>query len=70
MPNAPSAAPHLDRIGLCRTCVHHRLIQSSKGSTFYLCMLSERDPRFPKYPPLPVVQCDGYLLSAVNDDDH
>ena len=45
--------------GLCATCVHRRLV-SSQRSVFLLCGLSETDPRFPRYPPLPVVACDGY----------
>lgn len=45
--------------GLCATCVHRRLIASTR-STFLLCGLAEVDPRFPRYPPLPVVECGGY----------
>jgi 3-isopropylmalate/(R)-2-methylmalate dehydratase small subunit len=33
---------------------------SARGSRFYLCRLSFRDPRFPRYPPIPVVRCAGY----------
>jgi hypothetical protein len=46
--------------GLCATCGHVRLVESAKGSTFVLCMLSNTDSRFPKYPRLPVVACTGY----------
>jgi hypothetical protein len=46
--------------GLCTTCVHARVITSSKGSEFYLCQLSFSDPRFARYPRLPVLACDGY----------
>ncbi|MCA1554416.1 MAG: hypothetical protein LC737_08560 [Chloroflexi bacterium] len=60
MRNALSPSLGADSVGLCRTCLNHRVITSSKGSNFYLCALSERDPRFPKYPRLPVVRCDGY----------
>jgi hypothetical protein len=49
-----------DRIGLCRSCRHAEVIPSSKGSTFYLCTLSATDPRFRRYPALPVVSCIGY----------
>ncbi|HEY6060719.1 MAG TPA: hypothetical protein VIV10_09040 [Gemmatimonadales bacterium] len=31
-----------------------------RGSTFYRCALAETDPRFVRYPPLPVVNCPGY----------
>jgi hypothetical protein len=46
--------------GLCATCAHMRLITSDRGSVFYLCELSKTDPRFPKYPQLPVLSCSGY----------
>ena len=49
-----------DRVGLCKDCVFSRIIESAKGSRFYLCRLSETDRRFPKYPPLPVMNCTGY----------
>jgi len=46
--------------GLCADCVHAKIIASSKGSEFLLCQLSQSDPRFPKYPRLPVLSCSGY----------
>jgi hypothetical protein len=49
-----------DRVGLCASCQHAEVIPSSKGSTFYLCKLSAVDPRFPRYPALPVISCVGY----------
>lgn len=50
--------------GLCASCVESRRITSDKGSTFWYCRLAERDPSFPKYPPLPVLSCRGYSASA------
>ena len=55
------------RVGLCASCVHANRITSSKMSIFYLCRLSETDPRFPKYPALPVLECDGYQRIASTD---
>ena len=46
--------------GLCDRCAHVQLVTSAKGSTFYLCRLSVSDPRFPRYPPLPVLDCAGF----------
>jgi hypothetical protein len=46
--------------GLCSDCLHARLLESARGSIFILCNLSFTDPRFPKYPRLPVLSCDGY----------
>ena len=48
------------RVGLCRTCRHHRRVEARKGSVFYLCRRSVEDPEYPKYPPLPVLRCLGY----------
>ena len=45
--------------GLCAECEHLRLL-SSKTSTFVRCALAEEDPRFVRYPPLPVRACPGY----------
>ena len=46
--------------GLCASCAHAQPVESSRGSVFVLCRLSLTDARFPKYPRLPVVACDGY----------
>lgn len=46
--------------GLCGSCMNARIIESRRGSRFYMCELSRVDPAFPKYPPLPVVRCSGY----------
>jgi hypothetical protein len=49
--------------GLCATCQHAKVLTNDRGSTFYRCGLSITDPRFPKYPRLPVVTCDGYAAN-------
>jgi hypothetical protein len=46
--------------GLCATCTHAHSIASSKGTTFIRCNLSFTDPRFPRYPTLPILTCSGY----------
>jgi len=48
------------RVGLCADCAHARIVRSARGSEFYLCELSFADKRFPRYPPLPVLRCEGY----------
>ena len=56
-----SPQPSADaRIGLCATCEHKRRVESDRGSVFFRCALADTDPRFAKYPRLPVLQCDGY----------
>ena len=49
--------------GLCATCVNCRVIRARR-SVFYMCEVSFRDNRFPRYPRLPVVQCGGYAPGA------
>ena len=41
-------------------CRNARIVESRRGSRFWLCALSRVDPRFPKYPRLPVLACAGY----------
>lgn len=48
------------RAGLCGACVHARTVVSGRGSVFWLCGRAATDPRFRKYPPLPVVRCPGF----------
>jgi hypothetical protein len=54
-----SAAPS----GLCDTCAHARRVASARGSAFILCARSKDDPRFPKYPRLPMIRCAGFESS-------
>ena len=54
--------------GLCATCRHSRIVQTRRGSTFRLCGRSATDPRFPRYPNLPVVRCVGFEPAAERPD--
>jgi hypothetical protein len=54
---------------LCETCAAMREVITPKASRFLLCQLSRTDPAFPKYPPQPVVWCDGYRLRETNEQD-
>jgi hypothetical protein len=47
-------------VGLCATCRYARIIENRRGSRFWLCARSRIDERFPRYPPLPVIQCAGH----------
>lgn len=63
-PISPEERRLLERLcappGLCATCERLRILASSR-SVFVRCGLAETDPRFPRYPPLPVRVCPGYL---------
>jgi hypothetical protein len=54
----PDADP---RVGLCADCIHARPLPHPRGGpAYWRCALAERDPRFPKYPRLPVLRCAGH----------
>ena len=57
------------RVGLCAHCGYAKTIVSAKGSRFTLCNKSQEDPRFPKYPRLPVLACSGYVAEAAPEPD-
>jgi hypothetical protein len=50
-----------ERVGLCLTCQFSRVIVNDRGTRFYFCERSKTDPRFPRYPALPIVTCAGYV---------
>ena len=52
--------------GLCDSCRHQRIVRNTRGSQFSLCERSRSDPRFPRYPRLPVTRCDGYEEGTSN----
>jgi hypothetical protein len=58
--NEPPDAGQAAAWGLCAACVHRITITSDRGSVFVQCGLAKVDPRFRKYPPLPVIACAGY----------
>ena len=66
-PEDPAAtAAELRRVGLCARCRHARRVVSAKGSVFFMCQLAARDPRFSKYPRLPVLSCPGHESGTPN----
>lgn len=63
--------PSRDRkqASLCTDCVHARRVESARRSVFFLCELSLTDPRFPKYPRLPILSCSGYARGTIRRPD-
>lgn len=55
-------------MGLCASCRHVRRTGNRRGSVFYLCTLAGSDPRFRRYPPLPVLSCAGYERDTGRDE--
>ncbi|MCK6446784.1 MAG: hypothetical protein L6Q99_10365 [Planctomycetes bacterium] len=60
-PDLPANLPHVARASLCARCRHVQFVESAKGSVFLLCGLAKSDPRFPKYPPQPLLACRGFV---------
>ena len=53
--------------GLCASC-RHLLVLRSRRSAFVRCGRAADDPRFARYPPLPVAFCGGYEGQEEEDD--
>ena len=60
MPPMTTQPPVDDPVGLCAHCLHARRHVSARGSVFWQCALAQRDPRFARYPRLPMRSCAGY----------
>ena len=57
----PVAGGHTpETAGLCAHCAHVRPVTTDRGSVFLRCAYATIDPRFAKYPRLPVRACAGY----------
>jgi len=52
--------------GLCAACRHGRQTGNKRGSSFWLCERSATDPRFVRYPQLPVLACPGFELRSAD----
>jgi hypothetical protein len=46
--------------GLCDRCRHQQIVRNTRGSAFSLCLRSRSDPAYPRYPRVPVLECDGF----------
>jgi len=58
-----------DRAGLCASCRFAAVVTSSRGSSFYMCTLSQTNSAFRRYPVLPVLQCAGYQRNPADLPD-
>jgi hypothetical protein len=55
----PGPGNDLPRAGLCNSCRYAEILRSPR-SVFLRCGRAADDPRYPRYPGLPVVACDGW----------
>ena len=63
----PAVDPR-DPVGLCRSCAFARLV-STPRSTFWLCRRSATDPRYERYPRLPIRFCPGWTAGEPGAPD-
>ena len=49
-----------DVIGLCGRCRSVRAQETKRGAVFYRCARADEDERFMRYPPIPVLRCEGF----------
>ena len=52
---------------MCETCRNGREVRTVR-SRFLLCELSASLNHYPKYPPQPIIRCDGYAYSDEPDE--
>ena len=46
--------------GLCASCQHAKLNATNRGTAYLRCTRAAWDSRLPRYPRLPVLECEGY----------
>ena len=46
-------------VGLCAHCRYARIVTTPR-SRFWLCARAASDPRFARYPRLPMLECPGH----------
>lgn len=63
MPIEPAPLP---RSGLCASCGNAEVVRSQR-SAYLRCALADRDPRFARYPLLPVVICSGFAAAGAEE---
>jgi hypothetical protein len=49
--------------GLCGRCTHALIRPTNKGTTYLRCDRAGSDPRFPRYPRLPMISCPGFIAT-------
>jgi hypothetical protein len=64
----PGPGGDVRRFGLCGNCAHAQTLDSKTGSRFLFCLRARQDPRYAKYPPVPVFACAGFEPRAGRED--
>jgi hypothetical protein len=48
------------RAGQCGSCAHAIIRPTRRGTVYLRCAITATDERYPKYPRLPRLECDGH----------
>ncbi|MEO8195834.1 MAG: hypothetical protein ABI689_03845 [Thermoanaerobaculia bacterium] len=59
MSEGPPVSTSAPAAGLCAGCRHAEFLRSRR-SAFLRCARAAADPRYPRYPGLPVLTCPGF----------
>ena len=54
--------------GLCSKCRFLAVVRS-RTSAYVRCGFSDDDDRYPRYPPLPVMTCEGFSVAPSEKTD-
>lgn len=46
--------------GLCKKCIHAKIVRNQRSGLFFLCEYSKLDSSFVKYPKTPVISCRAF----------
>lgn len=66
-PANPESIERERQVGLCFRCRNARVVPA-RHAQYWMCRLSRVDPRFPKYPRLPVLACAGFTPGARDEE--
>ncbi len=55
--------------GLCAQCAFVHRNETRKGTVYWRCTRALTDPRYPKYPRLPVLSCPGFVMTDAGPAD-
>ena len=47
------------RVGDCFGCAHVKTLETKSKSAIFMCGRAEKEPSYPRYPALPLLNCPG-----------
>lgn len=59
-----------ERVGLCSDCRFMLEQGTKRGAVFFRCALADEDAGFSRYPPIPVLGCNGFESRGFEGNAH